>query len=285
MDRESSNRIKILKREDFAQYIARIEPNEMEQWFSDALAEGGEGLFAVTLGDTVIGVSYLEDESDAFLYVYIYPEYRNKGYGDLALAALEQTITAEPLDSISTSYRSDCEAAKRFAQKHGYKKHFASALMEYRGGRFPEEKLAVRRYRDEDYEEAFAMYAEAFHVMRLSTGCFPDSQPSRPSEREREYWAQHANDGYVFLSGDEIIGHARIDGTELSVVSIRITQQGKGYGRAFVKYLVNRILEKGENKPTLWCVVGNKKARSLYDSLGFAEIKRYDFADKTIGKP
>ncbi len=55
----------------------------------------------------------------------------------------------------------------------------------------------------------------------------------------------------------------------------------KGYGKAFVKYLVNRILEMNGDEPTLWCVVGNNKARNLYDSLGFEERWIEAFAKKT----
>ena len=45
---------------------------------------------------------------------------------------------------------------------------------------------------------------------------------------------------------------------------------------------MNRILEKDEDEPTLWCVVGNNKARRLYDSLGFEEIWIEAFAKKKI---
>ena len=165
------------------------------------------------------------------------------------------------------------------ADEHGSVKKYSSAFMEYRGDGFPERELPIRRYRDEDYPEAFAMYAEAFHEMRLGTGCFPDSVIRQPSEAERKYWAENADDAYVYLLGDEIVGHARIDGSELRVVSVKLSQQGRGIGRAFVEFLVNRILEKGLT-PTLWCVVGNDRARSLYDSLGFRELFRRDFAVK-----
>ena len=60
-------------------------------------------------------------------------------------------------------------------------------------------------------------------------------------------------------------------------------KEGKGLGRGFVRFLVNLILEKKTGAPSLWCVVGNNKARQLYDSLGFEEVSRQAFAFKKIG--
>lgn len=280
---EPSAKMEIVRRDDLARYIDQIDRADAEPWFLDAAAENSEGVFAVCVADTVVGLSFLEKDPHGFLYVYIFPAYRNKGYGDRAVAAMERQGNDSPLIRITTSYHSDCTAAKRLAEKHGYVKKYASALMEYRGGRLPEPDLPIRHYRDADYPEAFAMYAEAFHAMRLETGCFPDSEVRQPSDKERRYWAEHAADGYVYLSGSEIVGHARISDNELEVVSIKISHQGKGYGRAFVKYLINRIMEKDKGRPALWCVVGNNKARGLYESLGFQETCRNDFAVKQFG--
>ena len=146
---------------------------------------------------------------------------------------------------------------------------------------FEEKALPVRKYREEDFVAAFTLEDEAFHEMRLGTGCFPDSKRSEPSEDMRNFYAEHAEGEYVYLEGDEIIGFAQIDGAELSSVSIKLSHQGKGLGRDFTKFLVNRILEKGET-PFLYCVVGNDKARRLYESLGFKEISCNTYAEKYI---
>lgn len=283
MEQTTSQKIDIVKSDAAMKYIDQIDCSDAEPWLFDEVSENGEGLYAICLADTVIGFAYIEDEPHGFLYVYIFPVYRNKGYGDMAVTAMEQQIKASPLICMMTTYHSDCTAAIHLAEKYGYVKKYVSALMEYRGDKFPEQELPIRHYRDEDYPEAFAMYAEAFHVMRLGTGCFPDSVVAQPNEEERKYWAEHADDGYVYLSGNEIIGHARIDDNELGVVSIKLSHQGKGFGRAFVQFLVNRVMEKNEDHPKLWCVVGNNKARNLYDSLGFQEIYSDVFAEKRFG--
>ena len=281
---EHSNTIAFVKLDDVTPYLDKITDSDAEPWLTEEVSENGDEIFFIRVSDTVVGTAYISDEAKAFVYVFIFPEYRNRGYGESAVIAAEQTIKTTPLKCIVTAYNSRNETAKRFAKRHGYVKKYASALMEYRGEKFDEPELPVRNYRDEDFSEAYAMSDEAFHVMRLSTGSFPDSTLSEPDEEDRKYCAENAENEYVIELNGEIVGYAAIDGTELDEVSIKIPHQGKGLGRKFVKYLTNRILEKGDGEPTLWCVVGNVKARNLYDSLGFKEIYRDDFAEKKFGK-
>lgn len=281
---EQSKTIEFVKLDDIMQYLESVDREETGEDTFEWLKENGEEIHAIRANDMVVGLAIIVDDVEGFLYVYIFPAQRNKGYGKLAVDAAEQRMIGASAKSVHTAWLNGDEKALRFAERNGYKRTHASAFMAYHGKAFPEEDLPIRHYRDEDYPEAFRMYAEAFHVMRLSTGWFPDSAVRQPSEEERRYWAEHADDGYVYLSGSEIVGHARIEGPELDVVSIKIPHQGKGLGRKFVKYLTNRILEKGEGEPVLWCVVGNDKARALYDSLGYEEVCRNDFAVKKLGK-
>ncbi len=279
-----NERIEIIKLDDVTPYLDKIDRKDAEPGLLEEVSENGDEVFFIRVSDTIVGTAYISDDARAFVYVYIFPEYRNRGYGESAVSAAEQMIKTSPLLRILTAYNDQSEAAKRLAEKHGYLKKYSSALMEYRGERFEEPELPVRKYRDEDFDEAASLSAEAFHVMRLSTGCFPDSVVAQATEEDRKYCAENAENEYVIELNGEIVGYAAIDGTELEEVSIRIPHQGKGLGRKFVKYLTNRIIEKGEGKPTLWCVVGNVKARNLYDSLGFKEIYRDDFAEKKFGK-
>ena len=279
-----NEKIGIIKLEDVTPYREKIDRKDAEPWLSEEVSENGDEIFFIRVSDAIVGTAYIGDAAKAFVYVYIFPEYRNRGYGEAAVAAAEQTIKTTPLIRIATAYNNHSEAAKRFAEKHGYHKKYSSAFMQYDGEKFEEPELKVRKYRDEDFSEAATLSAEAFHAMRLSTGCFPDSVVAQATEEDRKYCAENAENEYVVELNGEIVGYGAIDGTELDEVSIRIPHQGKGLGRKFVKYLTNRILEKGEGEPTLWCVVGNVKARNLYDSLGFKEIYRDDFAEKKFDK-
>ena len=278
-----SEKIEIIKLDDITPYLDKIDRKDAEPWLLEEVSENGDEVFFIRVSDTIVGTAYISDEARAFVYVYIFPEYRNRGYGESAVSAAEQMIKTSPLLRILTAYNDQSEAAKRLAERHGYAKKYSSALMRYAGEPFPEPELKVRKYQDEDFEEAATLSAEAFHAMRLSTGCFPDSVVAQATEEDRRYCAENAENEYVIELNGEIVGYGAIDGTELGEVSIKIPHQGKGLGRKFVKYLTNRILEKGEGEPTLWCVVGNVKARNLYDSLGYKEVYRDDFAEKKIG--
>ncbi len=278
---EHSNTIEFVKLEDVTPYLENVDCEETGEGTFDWLEENGDEICAVRVHDTVVGLAILVD--DGFLYVYIFPAYRNKGYGRLVVAAAEQRMKDASAESVHTTWLNGNEQAKRFAERNGYRRTYASAMMAYRGEAFPEEELPIRHFRDEDYPEAFTLSAEAFHAMRLSSGWFPDSVTAQPSEASRKRWAEDAENEYVYVLDDEIVGHACIDGTVLDEVSIKIPHQGKGLGRKFVKYLTNRILEKGDGEPTLWCVVGNDKARALYDSLGYEEVCRNDFGEKKFG--
>lgn len=275
---ERSKTIEILKVDDVSPHLENVDCNETGEATFEWLEENGDEIYAIRHADTVVGLAILDE--DGFLYVYIFPAYRNKGYGRLAVAAAEQRMKDASAEGVETVWNHGDEHAKRFAERNGYRMTYASAKMAYRGEPFPEEELPIRQYRDEDYPEAFALSADAFQAMLLSTGWFPDSVTAQPSEASRKGWANAAEEEYVYVLGGEIVGYARLDETEIDSVSIKIPHQGKGYGKKSVKYLTNRLLEKDDGEPTLWCVVGNSKARALYDSLGYEEVCCNDFGNK-----
>lgn len=274
------NKVEIRKLEDASEYLGRIDQTEADADFYDGVAENGEEIYAICQEDQVVGLACIVDEADGYLYVYVFPEFRGKGYGTLAARQAEAGMQSSPHWKITTAYARNNEVARKLAEKCGFKKKFASAVMKYQGSRFEEKELPVRKYREEDFVAAFTVEDEAFHKMRLETGCFPDSTLSEPSDDMRNFYAEHAEDEYVYLQDDEIIGFAQIDGAELSSVSIKLSHQGKGLGKEFTKFLTNRILEKEGEAPFLYCVVGNDKARRLYESLGFEEIACNEYAEK-----
>lgn len=65
------------------------------------------------------------------------------------------------------------------------------------------------------------------------------------------------------------------------VVAVELKEQGKGYGKALISYGVNQILDKGEERVTLWAVEGNP-AKELYKKLGFEVIRLHEFVEKKL---
>lgn len=273
--------VEIRRIQAVSEYLPMMDRGDADPEFYGAVAENDEEIYAVRARDTVVGLCCISGDADGFLYVYIFPRYRGRGYGWAAVGRAEGKMRSPNLESITTCYDCGNEAAREFARACGYVRGFSSAYMKYQGGPFEEKPLPVRQYRDEDYAQAQKLSAEAFHQMRVGTGCFPDSVPEVPSAEMRRHWADTAGERYVYVLEDELVGYADLDGAELSCVAIKISRQGQGLGKAFVRFLVNRLLEKGHGEPFLYCVVGNK-ARRLYDSLGFREAACGEYAKKRM---
>ncbi|MBO4452621.1 MAG: GNAT family N-acetyltransferase [Clostridia bacterium] len=277
-------KIEIIKLDDLKEYLPKIKVTCENKSFYDEIGKNTEESFAISLDGTVIGLAYIEDDDEeGFIYVYIFDEYRNKGYGYKAAKAAEGMLKSSP-GKIVTGIRNGDDTAKKFCEKLGYRAWFSSAAMKYSGGKFEDGDIPVRQYTDADFIDSFVLAEEAFHKMRVETGLFPDSKVDEPDEESRKFMAESAERRYVYEVGGEIVGYGKLDGDELDVVCIKIAQQGKGYGRKLVKHLVNVMIDKGIKEPLLWCVVGNNKARKLYESLGFVEVGRADYSLKTVEK-
>ncbi len=280
--KQTESAISVRKTDGAARYLPCVDRLETNAEFYEAVSENDEEVRVICCGERTVGLAIVSGGGEeGYLYVYVFPEYRNNGFGCAAVKCAEQEIFSPELKKIYASYRADNEAARRFAEKCGYPKKYSSSHMAYHGERFALAELPIRQYQDGDYAQAFALSAEAFHKMRLETGCFPDSVPGEPSDEGRRSWAETAEERYVYEAGGELVGYAHLDGSELDSVSIKISRQGEGFGKNFVRFLVNRIMEKEQDDPTLWCVNGNDKARRLYDSLGFQEDGCEAFAIKS----
>ncbi len=276
--------IEAVRSEDVTPYLALLDHREENDEFYREAAENSRDIFVLRRGSETVGLSYVDDGTEGFVYVHLFPAFRRKGYGIPAVRAAERLLRNRPV-RIMTGYVSGDGAAEETARRGGYIRKYSSAVMRYRGGRFPEPDLSVRKYRDEDFEEAFALSAEAFHRMRLGTGLFPDNVQAVPDGRVRRHWSETAGERYVLTADGEIAGHAKLDGDTIESVSIRISRQGQGLGRRFLQYLANRVLDGGYGEVRLWCIIGNDRARHLYDSLGFEETGRADYAEKKIPVP
>lgn len=274
--------ITIGKPMDSVQFFQQIDKNEADADCLNAISENSEDIRPILHRESVVGLAQLEGGRHAFLYLYIFPAYRRKGFGKAAAFLLEQEMNQyHPVD-ISTCYKSDNLIAYTFAKNCGYTKAYSSDYMVYSGPRFEPEEVSVRQYQDRDYDEVHSFYAEAFHLMRLGTGLFPDSVPNPPSEGERAFWADTAKERLIYLDGDEIVGYAHIQGGEIGSICVKPCRQGTGVGKRFLKHIVNLLMDAGHPEVSLYCVVGNDRARRLYDALGFVPAYRNDYAKKEL---
>jgi ribosomal protein S18 acetylase RimI-like enzyme len=260
---------KLLKLEDTGEELLR------------ALDNKESNLYSIMDNNKIVGVSQVEEGEKAFLYLFIDPAFRRKGIGSTAVKLCEQKINNAYVKQIMTTYKISDDASKAFANKHGYIRGFSSTCMKYTGGQFDIPELPVRDYCDADYTSAHAMYARAFHEMRVHAGDFPDSVIEQPNDKMRKYWEKTSTERLVYVQNNEIIGYAHIEGNEIGSISVKSQNQRQGIGRNFMKYICNKILAGGKDSVLLFCVVGNN-AKNLYDSLGFKELYTSDYAIKSI---
>ena len=277
-----AQKLALCKINDASKYLPHVDPADADADFRNDVSKNSANIYAITYDEEIVGLASIQDDSESYIYVYIFPAHRNQGYGTLAVTASEQYLRSAPLLSISTVYNIKNEIARQFAEKRGYVKKFTSSVMAYPGPTFDLPDLPIQKHRDEYFIEAYTMSAEAFHIMRLETGHDPNSVPYEPDEEIRQYCLETAENRYLYLLDNEVVGCAYVDGAEIANVSIKISHQGKGLGKTFVKYLVNEILEKQIGQPYLFCLGVNKKARQLYDSLGFQEVTCNAYATKTL---
>ena len=258
--------IKELSDENHGDACRVCESDDVEAGFVRAVKGRNGNVQCIKVDDEIVGVLQLATSKKAFVYIYVFPEFRKAGIGQSALRLCEEKAFSNGCGQVSTMYRTDRIAGRLFAEKSGYRRTYSMAYMEYSGTRFTTEEEPIREYRDGDYESAHEMYAKAFHEMRVSVGDFPDSVIEKQSDKMRQHWARTSNERLVYTTDGMIIGYAHIAGNEIGSVSVAIPYQGHGLGRNFVKAICNKILDDGYDVVTLYCVVGNRAKKAIWES-------------------
>lgn len=94
---------------------------------------------------------------------------------------------------------------------------------------------------------------------------------------------------WVMLLGGEIIGYAimsvAVGEAHILNVALATEHQGQGYGRSFMRYLLDTARHHGADTAFLEVRPSNKAAIHLYDTLGFNQVGlRRDYYPSECGK-
>lgn len=281
--KQSDIRFEQLKEEDnnIAREILKQDNNSGDDLLRE-LSNDPESLIATFLGETLVGLAHIEKTvPQSYLVVYVAPNFRGQGIGSAIVKYAEDMLQEIGAKSIMSVVHADNDYSLAFARKHGYDNYYSSAFMQRTGDSFPLEELPVRPYTDEDYLASQALYAKAFHEMRVQVGSFPNSVIAKPSENNRKSWKEDSVNRFVYMENGEIAAHGHLHGNELGSISVHTGLQGRGIGKKFIMYLCNELYHRGYETIELWCVVGNY-ARNIYDSLGFKEKYIAEFQHKTL---
>ncbi|ABX43550.1 GNAT family N-acetyltransferase [Lachnoclostridium phytofermentans] len=248
------------------------------------LSNEPESLTATFLGEKLVALAQIEKTiPQSYLVVYVAPNFRGQGIGSAIDKYAENILQESGTASIMSAIHANYDSSLSFARKHGYDHYYSSAFMVRTGEPFPLEMLHVRPYTDEDYLASQALYAKAFHEMRVRVGSFPNSVIAMPNENNRKSWKEDSKNRFVYMEDGEIAAHGHLHGNELGSISVRTDLQGRGIGKKFIMYLCNELYQRGYETIELWCVVGNY-ARNIYDSFGFKEKYIVEFQHKTLHK-
>lgn len=210
--------------------------------------------------------------------LYVKPARRREGIGTMLLKALENNMKNDGVYEIVCDFK-DNELEKKFLYKNGYKHWFYSNFMLYTGDKLIVDNYEIKNYEDKDYYECQKILSEAFHKMRLSVGL--KSKLDIPSEKEKNLYKENAENIFVLRESNKIAAVSILEDSEIDEVAVAIDKQGKGYGKALISYSINKLLDRGYQKVSLWAVKGNP-AKFLYEKLGFTTKRLHEFVIKSI---
>ena len=98
MENKTESRISLRKTDDAARFLAYIDRSEFYTDFYETVAENDEALHEICCGSRTVGLAEIFDGgSKSYLYIYIFPEFRNLGYGREAARLAEQELMSPEL--------------------------------------------------------------------------------------------------------------------------------------------------------------------------------------------
>jgi ribosomal protein S18 acetylase RimI-like enzyme len=253
---------------------------QFDEMFQESERIFSDGIFVARYnGVTVAFLSFDGFKRKAETTLFVNKEYRRMGIGTALIAKADKLLSQnEAVERSMGACLDGDRSSLQFLYKNGYYISYSSYIMEREGESLPERNISVRQYEDDDYLKCQIISEIAFYKMHELVGMLP-SFYFPPNERERKCFSENRNNMFVMLIDCEIVAVGVIGGSELCHVSVRPELQSRGYGRAFVSFLVNEIMRRGEKIVKLGVVKGNP-AKKLYESLGFKEKSLYHWVTK-----
>lgn len=263
-----------------------------DEMFQESEMNFKDGIFVACYNGLTVGfLSFSSFKRATDTTIFVSKEYRRMGIGTELIKKADKLLFQNEVVERSVGLCLDGDRTSlQFLYKNGYYIFHSSYFMEREGEPLTESNnISVRKYEDDDYLKFHSIREMAFYKMRERVGMLP-SYYYAPEELERKNFLEDRNNRFVMLVNGEIAGIGVIDGSEIRQVAIQPDIQSHGYGRAFVSFLVNEIMSRGEKSVNLWVVKGNF-AKNLYESLGFKEkslyhsVQKYYRPDSRLSQP
>jgi GNAT superfamily N-acetyltransferase len=257
------------------------------------------------IGDQIIGYNHVYwrwteiTNTRVYLHLgYLLPEWRGKGIGSALLRWSQERIQAliredghEGSVTFATNVSSTEKEADRLIQQAGYtavkrlSDMMLSPLKIYPIKSLPVE-VNLQDLQPTHYHEIYRAWKDAFAATWTTTveseedyqGFLDDNinVPSFDPSLCRVAWVQNQVVGFVFA-------RIRVGVGLILEVAVRKTWQRKGIARVLMMQVLNELHAREVPQVRLFTDAGDEHgARSLYEQLGFREVKQHIFYRKPI---
>lgn len=241
---------------------------------------GGDHAFLCRMDDQLVGFLswYTSDSVEANINAMVHPAYRSRGIFRCLFEHAAEEINAQGIQAcrirIPANSKPGVECAEHFAIQ--YRNSEFTMLL----GRFQPEAsnysdLVLRPEETQDFEFVVECFSQAFGDSESWTSNY--LQQTRGPERAT----------YMAVDGLTPIGMVRVNhlSAETAVVHdfcVHPSYQGRGYGREILSRVVSILLGKPNTQVRLSVVTQNRRALSLYQSIGFEISAENHYCVSTI---
>jgi GNAT superfamily N-acetyltransferase len=246
----------------------------------------GKELKIILRGDTAVGWAHIHLPGSSlysgFIFIYVSPQYRRQGIG----AWVYRQAAAQWLPigcNWWTSYPAS-EGADKFSLAVGFDYVNTNLYMEHSGVPYPASTEGIRQCRPEDFDIVTAIWTREYADMHIRLGLPFEKYEETEAERQEalEDFLSNLQNKYVIETDGKAVGQGGIfrDNSGIGSLAIDRAYAGRGYGTRLAAFLTNEIIRRGNNKPCLYCELGNDDALHVYRKIGFSEVSRETVAVK-----
>lgn len=223
-----------------------------------------------------VGVHLAEEGAKSCSFtLYVEPKSRRKGIGTKLLKELCTSMKNKGIKRAITDYKVD-ENISSFIRTRGITPWFLTNYMVYEGDKLQEKALHFKAYEDKYYEEYYKLESNAFYQLRKANNIEPFIFES--SEQDRMKYVKESKDIFLIFEEETLVAAGYAKAGEIDRIAVSKSCEGKGYGRALLCHGVNKLLDEGYSKIFLWVLEWNKRAKNLYEDIGFTVERLHELA-------
>ena len=216
-------------------------------------------------------------------FIYVMKAYRLRGIGRQLMNFIEGDLKSyDRVVHGQLAVKDSYQNVIAFLYKMGYYDWMIGDWMTYKGPKFNHKPICVRNYEEKDFDVYHRIESTTMFLLREGVGA-SHNYYHPPNDYQKKYQLSRAKDSFILEVDHQVVGVGDLSDNELEGVCICPSQQNKGYGTEFVKFLLNQLLDRGHSELLLEAMQGNP-SRSLYERLGFKDSYKIHYMVKFYGE-